>query len=95
METRNQKGQGLIEYLILVALIAIGTMAAMRLVGESMNVKFTRVAQSLGAKIEGTPPRPTANETVWKKRDMRNFMHGSTGRQQGRSNENDTDGDSD
>lgn len=77
MEKLNSKGQGLIEYLILVALIAVGTLAAIRVVGQSLGSKFAQVAKSLGADVQGEIARPQVTEQVWKKRDLRDFMSGS------------------
>lgn len=74
---KSQSGQGLIEYLILVAILAVGTMAAVRLVGQSLNVKFAKVAQSLGADVDGTITNPKASASAFNKKDMRNFMSGS------------------
>lgn len=88
---RNQSGQGLIEYLILVAILAIGTMAAVRLIGQSLNVKFAKVAQSLGADISGTITNPKANAASFNKKDMRNFMSGSVQRKNASDNESDED----
>lgn len=83
METHAQKtkqsGQGLIEYLILVALIAVGTMGVMRVVGVSLKTRFNSVARSLGADTPGNVPRPVVTESMLKKNDLRNFMHGSRG----------------
>ncbi len=91
MKTAGQNGQGLIEYLILVALIAVGTMATMRIVGQSLSFKFATVADSLGAEWKEKPKAPTIDGNIGKKRDLRNFMHGSKGRGQGEANENETE----
>lgn len=87
----RQSGQGLIEYLILVALLAVGTMAAVRLIGHSLNVKFARVAQSLGADIQGNLNSPKANATSFNKKDMRSFMSGSIQRKNSSEGEADED----
>ncbi len=88
---KNQSGQGLIEYLILVAILAVGTMAAVRLIGQSLNVKFAKVAQSLGADINGTLATPKASASSFNKKDLRNFMSGSVQRKS--SSESDADAD--
>lgn len=76
----NQKGQGLIEYLILVALIAVGTMATIRILGQSVNVKFAKVAESLGADVQSDIGNAQVTTGAWKKKDMRSFMQGSGNR---------------
>lgn len=77
---RDQRGQGLIEYLILVALIAVGTMATIRILGQSVNVKFAKVAQSLGADVQSDIGNAQVTSGAWKKKDMRDFMQGSGNR---------------
>ncbi|MBX3016698.1 MAG: Flp family type IVb pilin [Bdellovibrionaceae bacterium] len=76
----NQKGQGLIEYLVLVALIAVGTMATIRILGQSVNVKFAKVAESLGADVQSDIGNAQVTTGAWKKKDMRDFMQGSGNR---------------
>lgn len=80
---RSQSGQGLIEYLILVAILAVGTMVAVRLIGQSLNVKFARVAEALGADVQGTLATPRLDAGSLGKKDMRNFMNGSLRRDGG------------
>lgn len=85
----NQRGQGLIEYLILVALLAVGTIVSIRIVGQSLNVKFAKVAESLGAKPQGRIGTVEIQESAWKKKDMRDFMNGSRARGQSESSSED------
>ncbi|PWU16306.1 MAG: hypothetical protein C5B49_10675 [Bdellovibrio sp.] len=87
----NQRGQGLIEYLILVALIAVATIGAVKVIGHSVSVNLSNVAKNLGAKPESAIPKAEISSAVWKKRDMRNFMQQGlergSGRGFGQSNE--------
>jgi len=76
----NQKGQGLIEYLIIVAIIAIGALSIMRVVGQSVNLKFATIAKSLGADVDGNIGRAKVQQSHINKKSMRNFMSGSTGK---------------
>jgi Flp pilus assembly pilin Flp len=73
-QIQNQKGQGLIEYLIIVAIVAVGTLSIMRIVGQSVNIKFARIAEALGARSEGRIGETSINETSWRKKDMTNFF---------------------
>lgn len=75
---KNQKGQSLVEYLIIVALVAIGTLSVMRVVGQSVQTRFAKIAQSLGADVQGEIGNAKVTETNWKKKDLRDFMQGST-----------------
>ena len=71
----NQRGQGLIEYLIVVALIAVATIGVMRFVGQSVGSKFAEIGYALdGTKKEVAIEKPS--ESVLKKRDLSNFMNG-------------------
>ena len=74
---RNQKGQSLVEYLIIVALVAVGTLSVMRVVGQSVQVKFAKIAESLGAEVQGSISNAKVTETNYKKKDLRDFMQGS------------------
>lgn len=74
---RNQRGQGLVEYLIIVSLVAVATISVMRVVGQSVQVKFAKVAESLGATVSSEIKEATVTETNWKKKDLRDFMTGS------------------
>lgn len=74
---KNQKGQGLVEYLIIVALVAVGTIGIMRVVGQSVSVKFAQVAKSLGADVDGKIEGAKVTETLYRKKDLRDFVGGS------------------
>ena len=72
----NRKGQGLIEYLIIVAIVAVGSMAVMRVVGSNLNRKFAAIAQSLGGEAV-TVKAISVSESAYKKRDMSDFFNGA------------------
>jgi pilus assembly protein Flp/PilA len=82
----NQNGQGLVEYLIIVALIAVGSIAVMSAVGASVQSKFAQVAESLGAQVRGKVQAPVVSEKSYRKKDLKDFMEGSL-----RSNEENRD----
>ena len=46
---RNEEGQDLLEYALLVALIALIAIGGVTLAGQSVNVIFTRIASALTA----------------------------------------------
>lgn len=48
---KNEKGQGMVEYVLIIALIAIIVMAALSPLGEQIKIKFNEVVTKLG----GTP----------------------------------------
>jgi pilus assembly protein Flp/PilA len=45
---RRDEGQDLLEYALLVALIALGAVAAVTLAGDQVDVIFNRIATELG-----------------------------------------------
>ena len=47
---KNQRGQGLIEYLIIVAIIAIGSIAIVRSLGQTIYVRFANITNALQAR---------------------------------------------
>ncbi len=73
----SQRGQSLVEYLVIVALVAVGGIGIMRVVGQSINVSFARVAKSLGASVEGKIENADVKSSYYSKKNLRNFMNGS------------------
>lgn len=78
---QNQKGQTLVEYLILVALMAVASIGVMRVLNSSVNGKFVQIidaVQGQGRKTRIEFDRP--DESTYKKRDMSDFMNGAANR---------------
>ncbi len=73
---KNNKGQGLIEYLIIVAIVAVGSIAVMKTVGGNINVQFANVAQALTGQA-GKKSHHEVTDSLYKKRDFSNFFEGS------------------
>ena len=48
LSTRRQKGQGLTEYALIIALVAIVAVAALTLLGGQINTIFGDITTSLG-----------------------------------------------
>lgn len=74
---KNNKGQGLIEYLIIVAIVAVGSIAVIKTVGGNLNVKFATVANALGGKETRAIKAHEVTESMYKKRDFSDFFEGS------------------
>ncbi len=72
---QNQRGQGLIEYLIVVALIAVATIGVMRFVGQSVSSKFAEIGYALDGKKK-TVAIDTLDDNLVKKRDLGDFLNG-------------------
>lgn len=88
---QNQKGQSLVEYLIIVALVSVGSIAVVRTLSQSMRVRFAHVAKSLGATPSGEISEARLNSSSYESRDLRDFAQGSLSRNKksGSSNEDD------
>jgi pilus assembly protein Flp/PilA len=77
-QLRNQKGQSLVEYMVIVALMAVGTMGVMRILSQTTNGKLAVIIQSLqGGKgsVNVQFERVQANDV--RKKDMGDFFRGS------------------
>ena len=77
---KNQSGQALIEYLIIVALVGVGSIALMRAVSQNINARFANVVQSLGGKVEGNRTAAEVSSNMYRKRDMKDFAQGTLDR---------------
>lgn len=73
---KNQRGQSLIEYLVLVCLIAVGSMAVVRVVGKNVRVQFANVSRALGGESEKLQTEKV-NQEDYSKRDFGDFMKGA------------------
>lgn len=74
---RNQKGQSLVEYLILTALMAVATMSVVRLMSHSVSAKFAQITKAIQGDKE-TPVRfENVNSIDYAKKDMSDFMTGA------------------
>jgi hypothetical protein len=73
---KNQRGQTLIEYLILISIMAIGAFGVVRIVGKHTYVKYAEIANVLAGesspKIDGGTDR--VNDRQYRKKDFSNFM---------------------
>jgi Flp pilus assembly pilin Flp len=76
----NSRGQGLIEYLVIVALVAVATIGVVRVLGQAVNSRFATITYALQGK-KAKPVGDAIPEEHLKKRDLSNFMDGvgSTG----------------
>lgn len=74
----NQKGQGLIEYLILVALMAVATIGVVTILNSTVNSKFVQVIDALQGREKATKTNmQRTKDSDTKKRNMSDFMRGS------------------
>lgn len=73
----NAFGQSLIEYLLIVALIAVTTIGMVKAVGTNINVHFANIAKALGgdASHELSPVKVQADQV--QTRDLHDYMKGA------------------
>lgn len=75
---KNNKGQSLVEYMIIVALMAISTMGIMRVLSQTTSGKLASITQSLqGGKAHIEVKFEKINQSDIRKKDMGNFFRGS------------------
>ncbi|AZZ37779.1 hypothetical protein CIK05_13550 [Bdellovibrio sp. qaytius] len=73
---KNKKGQGLIEYLMLVALIAVATIGVVKVVGFNLGKQYENINRALGAKGEKLQAE-NASEGAQAQKDLSNFLDGA------------------
>jgi len=74
---KNKRGQSLIEYLIIVAIVAIGTMSIVRVVGKNVAVQFANVAKALGSGNDSQLKAEKIDTKMYSKKDLNNFLDGA------------------
>ncbi len=74
---KNKKGQSLVEYILITAVVAIGALAVLRIMGHTVAVKFTQVTNEIqgGTHAKIKPEEITPDK--YQKVDMSNFMRES------------------
>lgn len=73
---RKKKGQGLIEYLILVALMAVASIGIIRVLNQTVKSRFANAVHAL----QGTSKKVKTNSVKasdYKKSDLSDFMTGA------------------
>ena len=74
---KSNRGQGLVEYLVLVALIAVGTIGVVKVVGQNVTKQYENINRALGAKKSEKLQVDNASDSNLKRKDLSTFMDGS------------------
>lgn len=74
---KNQKAQGLVEYMILVALIAAGSIGVVRVVGYNVGIQYENINRALGAKSGNQLQAQSAEQSALNKKDLSDFLQGA------------------
>jgi Flp pilus assembly pilin Flp len=75
LRLRDQRGQGLIEYLIIVALMGVATIAIVRVMSQTVSSRFASITYALQG-VKKAAPAETVDESHYKKKDLGNFFDG-------------------
>ena len=73
----DQRGQGLIEYLTLVALISVATIGVVKVVGSNLSKKYENINRALGASRTTELKAENASDSSLKQKDLSNFLDGA------------------
>ncbi len=78
MKKRNgsEKGQSLVEYLIIVALMAVASIGVMKILGQNVQAQFARVVHALKGS-DRKPRLQNVNAGSYKQKDLSNFFDGA------------------
>lgn len=74
---KNKKAQGLVEYMIIVALIAAGSIGVIRVVGYNIGAQYENINRALGAKTNTQLQIKNADEGQINKKDLSDFLKGA------------------
>ena len=70
---RSEEGQGMTEYIIIVALIAIAAIGVITIFGNNLRVLFTNSANALGGKEDATDGGGQVTNAAAKRKGLSNF----------------------
>jgi pilus assembly protein Flp/PilA len=74
---RNQNGQSLIEYLIIVALVAVAAIGMVKTVGYNVSVHFANISKALAGDSSELKPHKVNTVDV-KARNLGEYMKGAS-----------------
>lgn len=77
MKTKNINGQALAEYMILLAIVAIGSLAVVQLVGHNLSAKFANIANALHGGSQPEQHGERAGDEHTRKRSLYDFAEGA------------------
>jgi len=73
--THRKEGQGMTEYILILMLIAIGTISAVRFFGDTVRINYGKITKNLqGQTYDGQQYDDVGDiEEATKSRDLKNF----------------------
>ncbi len=73
MKKRSRKGQGMTEYIIIVALIAIAAIGIITLFGNNIRALFGAASDATAGETNVTPQTQKAKVNLMKGKSLKNF----------------------
>ena len=73
----NQKGQGLIEYIIIVALVAVAAIGSVKLLQRTINVTLANSINGLQGKDKNSIQHEQVQKSDYSKKDLSDFFKGA------------------
>ena len=74
---KNRNGQGLIEYLIIVGIVAIGSISIISILGGNINRKMANINAGLIGGTQTEKKGEAIKEKALRNRDLGNFLNGA------------------
>lgn len=74
---KKNSGQGLVEYLILLCLVTVSSIAVVSVVGQNIKAQYAKISNAItgkGAQI----PMTTVKSNAYKQRGMDDYFESST-----------------
>lgn len=73
----QKKGQSLVEYLVLVALIAVGTVGVVRVVGSNIAIQYENINRGIGSKNATQLQLQNTDSALLNRKDLSDFLQGT------------------
>ncbi len=73
MRLRGRKGQGMTEYIIIVALIAIAAIGVVSLFGDNIRALFATSANALAGEEDAKTKTKNANKELYQHKGLKKF----------------------
>ncbi|MBI2608755.1 MAG: hypothetical protein HYW47_04050 [Deltaproteobacteria bacterium] len=73
MKIKNCKGQGMIEYVILVALISVASIGIVSIFGHTVKAKLSQITAALQGRSANHIQVESVEEKHWRKRGLNDF----------------------
>ena len=81
---RGQKGQGLTEYLILVAILAVSAIGIVRVLGKTMNSQFANITYAIQGQDKNIKTTGIkVDQGLYSKKDLSNFFDSAASKNSG------------